>query len=325
LIADDLVRQTAAVIGGSQKRSTMKACWFCWIVSALLCAGPVARGQSLVGQWEWGAGGGITEIRADGSGRDARNNTLQWAVRDGPERTYTLRWSHGYVDTVTIAADGRTLTGVNQQGLRFSAKRVSSEPPAASPTPPTTALNAIPGRWSWGVGGGTVEIRTDGSGRDGRGNTMQWIVRDASARTFTLRWSHGYTDAATLSADGNSLVVVNNQGTRFTATRIADTGDRAVDLNGTWSKGLLHIWQDGAEVLATASWKRTDGKYVAWRGEGRLQGAEVDLRIRYSPMPHGPEPEWRGRLTVSPDGNTITALYSIDGVQRDTQVYTRDP
>ena len=85
-----------------------------------------------------------------------------------------------------------------------------------------------------------------------------------------------------------------------------------------------HIWQDGADVLVTATWKRDDGKYVIWRGEGRLNGTVVELRIRYSPMTHGPVSEWRGNLTASADGNTLHAVYSMNGVQRDTQVYYRD-
>jgi hypothetical protein len=296
----------------------------CIAAVLLWAAGATATGQSLVGQWEWGAGGGITEIRADGTGRDARNNTLQWTVVDATARVYVLRWSHGYTDTVIVAADGRTLAGTNQAGLKFAAKLVSAESsPKLPPAPPNGA--AIAGNWIWGVGAGTVVIGTDGTGRDGRNNTLQWTLRDAATRTYVLRWSHGYTDTATLSADGNSLVVVNNLGTRFTATRPVAPPAQPLDLNGSWSGGNLHIWQDGVEVFATATWKRDDGKYVAWRGEGRVDGRVVDLRIRYSPMPHGPEPEWRGKLTVSADGNTMNAVYSVEGAQRDVRIYRRDP
>ena len=183
---------------------------------------------------------------------------------------------------------------------------------------------SLPGQWNWGAGGGITEIHADGTGRDARGNTLQWTVRDAAARVYVLRWSHGYTDTVKLTVDGNSLTAVNNQGTRFTATRRGGPPKRPLDLNGSWSNGLLHIWQDGADVLVTATWKRDDGKYVIWRGEGRMNGAVMELRIRYSPMPHGPVPEWRGNLTASADGNTLDAVYTVDGVQRDTRVYSRD-
>lgn len=182
----------------------------------------------------------------------------------------------------------------------------------------------LAGEWSWGAGGGVTRILADGTGRDARGNTMQWTVGDASARVYVLRWSHGYTDTVTLAPDGDSLTAVNDRGTRFSATRRADPAVRPLDLNGSWSGGLVHVWQDGAEVLFTATWKRDDGKWVALRGEGRLNGHVADLRIRYSPMTHGPVPEWRGRMTVSADGNTIDAVYSVNGEQRDTRRYTRD-
>ena len=189
---------------------------------------------------------------------------------------------------------------------------------------------SLAGRWNWGAGGGVTELLPDGSGRDARGNSVQWTVRDAAAHTYTLRWSHGYTDTITLAANGESLRGVNDRGSQFSAVRPAGEGrpevvPQPVDLNGSWSKGLMHIWQDGANVLVTATWKRADGKYVALRGEGQLQGRRAELRIRYSPMTHGPVADWQGVLTVSADGNVIEADYIYSaGPQRDHQVYYRD-
>ena len=289
----------------------------------------VAKAQepSLAGRWNWGAGGGVTELLPDGSGRDARGNSVQWTVRDAAARTYTLRWSHGYTDAVTLSPDGKSLAGRNQNGLQFSATRVEG---GAGLMRSTGQEAGIVGAWNWGMGGGRVEIRPDGTGRDAHGNTLQWTLRDAATRTYVLRWSHGYTDTITLAANGESLRGVNDRGSQFNAVR--PTGQvqpvppaQPVDLNGSWSKGLLHIWQDGSTVFMTATWKRVDGKYVALRGEGQLQGRNVDLRIRYSPMTHGPVAEWRGVLTVSADGNVIEADYTYSaGPQRDHQVYYRD-
>jgi hypothetical protein len=194
---------------------------------------------------------------------------------------------------------------------------ISAQTPSSSP--------GIVGEWAWGVSAGVVEIRADGTGKDGRGNSMKWSLRDSASRSYTLSWSHGYTDTAVLSADGNSLVVQNNVGTRFTATRRGGgAGARPMDLNGSWSRGLVHIWQDGTDILMTAAWKRSDGRYVSLRGEGRLNGNVVDVRIRYSPMSHGPQPEWQGRLTVSDDGQVLNAVYSTAAGQKDVQVYQRD-
>lgn len=301
-------------------------CRFLIAVVLLWCTRSMAQEPALPGQWSWGAGGGVTEIHADGTGRDARGNTMKWAVSDASARVYVLRWSHGYTDTVTLSADGASLSGANQQGYRFSAKRIGPAAAPSAPSSPPSAVGdgAIAGEWNWGVGGGIVEIRSDGTGRDARGNSMKWTLRDPASRGYEFRWSHGYTDTATLAADGNSLTAVNNNGTRFSATRRTGATRRPLDLNGSWSGGLVHVWQEGTEVLVTAAWKRADGKYVSWRGEGRLSGSVIDLRIRYSSMTHGPVPEWRGRMTASADGNTLNAVYTLNGGERDEQVYYRD-
>ena len=177
---------------------------------------PPAQAAALTGSWDWGAGGGIVEIRPDGTGQDSRGNTMRWTVRDARSGLYELRWSHGYTDTATLSADGRSVAIVNNAGTRFTATRRGA--PSAPPAAPGPA-NGPTGSWNWGAGGGVVVIRPDGTGQDSRGNTMRWTARNAAAGVYELRWSHGYTDTATLSADGNAVAIVNNAGTRFTATR----------------------------------------------------------------------------------------------------------
>lgn len=298
----------------------MRRTALCWTLLAFV---PFACAQtpSLAGKWNWGAVGGIVEIDANGSGRDPSGHTLQWTIREPAARVYVIRWSHGYTDTVTLAPDGNSLSAVNNQGMSFTAKRIGG---ASAPASGSGAI--VAGKWNWGAGGGIVVIEPDGTGRDPRGNTLKWTLRDAASRTYTFTWSHGYTDTATVAPDGNSLSAVNNSGLRFTATRVVGGSTPPVaaplDLNGSWSGGL-HIWQDGAQVLATATWKRADGKYVIWRGEGKLNGRLVNLAIRYSPMTHGPVPEWRGVLTISLDGNRIDAVYTL-GTTRDERTYLRD-
>ncbi len=300
--------------------------FFSVAVLTLWSLGVVAQGPSLVGQWLWGAGGGITEIRADGTGNDARGNTLKWTIRDAAERSYVLRWSHGYTDTVTLSADGTSISGTNQTGLRFSATRVGD---TSSPKqPPVIASGsgiAIAGEWDWGLGGGVVVIQVDGTGRDSKGNTVKWTLRNPATRTYELRWSHGYTDTAILAADENSLAGVNNQGSRFTATRRSGSlNKRPLDLNGTWSKGLLHIWHEGDQVLITAAWKRDNGVWVSLRAEGRLESRTMNLPVRYSANTNVVGGDLRGIFTVSDDGNTISAHYTLNGRAYDDRVYYRD-
>lgn len=97
-----------------------------------------------------------------------------------------------------------------------------------------------------------------------------------------------------------------------------------VSLNGSWSRGLVHIWQEGEKVLATATWKRASGIWVIWHGEGRLTGRNVTLSIRYSSMTDAVTGELRGIFTVSEDGNNISAHYTYNGRPYDDQVYYRD-
>lgn len=292
--------------------------FFLMAVLTLWAFGVAAQSPSLVGQWTWGAGGGMTEIRADGTGNDARGNTLQWTVRNAADRTYVLRWSHGYTDTVTLSADGMSISGMNQTGFRFSATRAGG---TKQPPVPGGGV-AIAGEWDW-VDGGVVVIRVDGTGRDSRGNTVQWTLRNSATRTYELRWSHGYTDTAILAADENSLACVNNQGRRFTATRRSVT-KKHLDLNGSWSKGLLHIWHEGDQVLITATWKRDSGIWVSVRAEGRLEGKTMNLPVRYSANTNAVVGDLRGIFTVSDDGNTISAHYTLNSQSYDDRVYYRD-
>ncbi len=304
----------------------MRRRWSCWLAAvALMSVSVAAQGPSVAGHWNWGAGGGITEIRVDGTGKDARGNTLKWTVRSAAERIYVLTWSHGYTDTVTLAADGMSLSGVNQNGLRFSATRTGGAPvaaPAIVVAPVGGA--AIVGEWNWGVDGGIVVIGADGTGRDSRGNTLRWTLRNPASRTYELRWSHGYTDTAILAADENSLAAVNNQGTRFTATRRGNATSRTLNLNGSWTNGLLHIWHEGDQVLISATWKRDNGVWVSLRAEGKLTGNTMDLPVRYSAMTNPVAGDLRGLFTVSDDGNTISAHYTLNGRSYDDRVYHRD-
>jgi hypothetical protein len=303
----------------------MRHRWFFWMAATVLWVfGAAAQASTLVGQWNWGAGGGITEIRADGTGKDARGNTLQWTLRNAADRSYVLRWSHGYTDTVILAADGASLSGENQSGYRFSATRVGGAPAATTPVLAPAGGSAIVGEWNWGLGGGAVTISADGIGRDSRGNSMQWTLRNSATRTYELRWSHGYTDSATLAPDGNSISGVNNQGSRFTATRRSGGGpNRPLDLNGGWSNSLLHIWHEGDQVLITATWKR-DNLWVSLRAEGKLVGRTMNLPVRYSANTNAVGGDLRGVFTVSEDGNTISAHYTLDGRSYDDRIYSRD-
>jgi hypothetical protein len=87
------------------------------------------------------------------------------------------------------------------------------------PKPPrptsATSCQKIVGTWAWNGGTETV-FRQDGSGQHNLGSTSRWTCGGGRA---VARWNNGYVDRISISSDGNSLLVTNNQGTGFTATR----------------------------------------------------------------------------------------------------------
>jgi len=174
-------------------------------------ADPIVGPQtsSLEGTWEL-PGGNIMEVFADGTGHDSRGNTMTWTLLDAARGIYELHWSHGFTDKATLAPDGKTLSGVNNTGFHWDAVRIGTPPPA------TTTLA---GSWDWGPGSGFVDILDDGTGRDTLGNSLTWTLLDAETRTYKLKWSHGFLDIAVVSADGASLSITSNTGSRFGATR----------------------------------------------------------------------------------------------------------
>jgi hypothetical protein len=169
------------------------------------------QSSTLEGTWEL-PGNNIMEVFADGTGHDSRGNTMTWTLLDAARGIYELNWSHGYTDTVTLAPDGLTFSGVNNTGFHFGAVRKG---PAPQPTPAAP----LAGSWDWGPGSGSVDILDDGTGRDTLGNSLTWTLLDAETRTYKLRWSHGFVDIAVVSADGASLSITSNTGARFGAAR----------------------------------------------------------------------------------------------------------
>jgi hypothetical protein len=104
---------------------------------------------------------------------------------------------------------------------------------------------SLAGQWYWEAISRPITINANGTGHDGV-NTITWTGPDANG-TYTLTWSHGYTDYATLT--GNRLEIVNNEGFRFGATRLGgdlenppgsgasqgQPGNSATVLEGAWT------------------------------------------------------------------------------------------
>ena len=99
------------------------------MVFALILFAPFLAPQSqqkcsdIVGTWKWFVGPQLS-INADHSFSNGENSG-NWELISATERKYTLRWDvGGFVDQVTLSADGKTLTGTNSSQNKVSGERV---------------------------------------------------------------------------------------------------------------------------------------------------------------------------------------------------------
>ena len=72
-----------------------------------------------MGDFNWqvnGRGNGVTTVKSDGTCSNTSSRmTCVWVLSDAATRTFTLNWNNRqFIDTLTLSADGKTLTGKNQ-------------------------------------------------------------------------------------------------------------------------------------------------------------------------------------------------------------------
>jgi tetratricopeptide (TPR) repeat protein len=84
-----------------------------------------AAGAGISGEWSW-FDRSIVLIRDDGSFSTSNRLTGNWRLADSSGRRYTLIWSHGYTDTLTLSPDGLRLEGTNNKGMRVWGRRRAS-------------------------------------------------------------------------------------------------------------------------------------------------------------------------------------------------------
>ena len=99
------------------------------LVVALLLISPFINQDSqpkcddIVGNWKWFVGPQLT-IKADHTFSNGENSG-NWESKNAPERRYVLRWDvGGFVDEVTLSADGKKLAGTNNNKNGVSGERV---------------------------------------------------------------------------------------------------------------------------------------------------------------------------------------------------------
>jgi hypothetical protein len=121
----------------------------------------------------------------------------------------------------TIGKTEKSISGGDEQNdsqRRLEGKKPSRSP-VASERPTGNSCQKLVGRWAWHYTLGTTEttFSPGGTGKNApTGLTNTWTCSGGIA---TVKWSHGYTDRATISRDGSSLSILSSSGESFSATR----------------------------------------------------------------------------------------------------------
>jgi hypothetical protein len=77
----------------------------------------------IVGTWSWFTGETV-EIRPDRTFSSEKNKGI-WEHTDQSGRLYSMRWDEGgWIDSITLSSDGKSLTGQNQYGTSVTATKV---------------------------------------------------------------------------------------------------------------------------------------------------------------------------------------------------------
>jgi hypothetical protein len=203
----------------------------------------------------------------------------------------------------TFGATGEYYLAIQDDGnLVLYRGRVAQDAPSSA----DLSANAF---WS------TRTVRNRGSyflSVEDDGNVVVWEGQGPTDRRNVV-WSVKPVAVTTTAAEGRQRPV--QAGNSPSATPI--------NLNGSWQNNLLHIWQEGDQVLITASWKR-GSLWVIWRAEGKVTGRAMSLPVRYSSMTDTTPGNFRGEFEISNDDNVIKARYTLGGRVVDQQVYHRD-
>ena len=94
--------------------------------------------------------------------------------------------------------------------------------PAITQTAPIDETKSPCGNWVWHGGVLIVALNSDGTvSSDGSVTKSVWHWVDQPNRTLRIDWTSGWIDHLTLSADGQSMDCVNNNGDTFTVNRLS--------------------------------------------------------------------------------------------------------
>lgn len=336
--------------------------WAAWCVGLLaLLLSTAAWAQDATGTWNVTFKGGVKLVMT--LQQNGRNVSGHLATSDGTQGQVSgqlvgneLRLSRDTgVETIQryqVVMRGDTFSGRFWNEGRYPDEGSFEGQRARAPAPPAAAQ--VGGDWTvtfQGVNGtvrSTMTLRQSGDGvtgtlatsdgtatqlrgtvvgneltlaRDTGKDTIQnYRVRLAGDRFEGRFWNEGRYP------DQGGFVGVRTSPAGAGAGAAAPTTAAAgpINLNGSWRNNLLHVFQEGEQILITASWKQPSGAWVIWRGEGQITGRRFSLPIRYSSMTAAAGGVYQGDFVLSDDGDTLSAQYLQAGRVVDRQVYPRD-
>lgn len=142
--------------------------------------------------------------------------TATWAAVDPAQRAYSITWPQSTQSNVTISDDGQSLSGTNQNGGKYTARRVAGG-------------GSLIGVWNWnGVVPSKVTVLPTGTSTTTGTFTAvsssatwhgTWASVGGSSRLFTLSFSDPPVDKVTLSADGSRVSGADQFGIAVSGTR----------------------------------------------------------------------------------------------------------
>jgi hypothetical protein len=133
--------------------------------------------------------------------------TARWRLVDPQRRAYTFTWPV-MVETLTVSADQRTMSGGNQYGYPISGGRV-------------TGNVGLVGTWHW-ANGWNVDVAPNGTFTSGtfRGT---WRAVDASRGLYEMNWPSPM-DSVVLLGGGTRIAGSNQYGVATSGVKTGACG-----------------------------------------------------------------------------------------------------
>ncbi len=156
-------------------------------------SGSNANVDPIVGCYTWSNNSPVV-FRADGT-IEAGPFTGRWRLVDAQRRAYTFTWPV-MIETLTVSADQRTMSGGNQYGYPITGGRV-------------TGSTGLAGIWHW-ANGWNVDVSPNGTFTSGtfRGT---WRAVDASRGLYEMNWP-APVDNVVLLGGGTRVAGANQYG-----------------------------------------------------------------------------------------------------------------